>query len=268
MPLGADAQLTRLALRVKDLERCLGYYSEVLGFSVVQEEGARTSLALPGRRFVIDLIHEPSAVLRPYPCVGLYHFALVVPDRPALGAVFRHLVDRKEAFEGMADHAVSEALYIRDPEQNGIELYRDRPHEEWPYTDGGGSGGLPRPKQVAMVSDPLDVDGVVGAAENAAPLHADTRFGHIHLHVSELPSAEAFFADELGLGVTQRSLPGALFFAAGDYHHHVAANTWAPERPVPPDATGLLGYTWLAPGWTGPSSLRDPVGAEVRFETG
>lgn len=256
-PLPATSTLSRLELRVRDLDRIARYYRDVLGLEVESQQGARVSMAPEGRQFVLDLDHDPDAPLRPYPCPGLYHFALVVPDRPALGAVFRHLADRGEPFEGMADHAVSEALYLRDPEGNGIELYRDRPRDEWPLRGG----------YVAMVSDPLDVEGLTRSADTSATLHADTRFGHIHFHVTELASAEAFYAGTLGLNVTQRTLPGALFFAAGDYHHHVAANTWAPKLAVPEGATGLVGYTWRLPsGNELPEALRDPAGAEVRFE--
>lgn len=255
-----DASLVRVALRVRDLTKCLAYYTEVLGLGVAETDGDRTSLAPSGRRFVLDLHHDPDAPLRPYPCVGLFHFALVVPDRPALGAIFRRLLDRAEPFDGMSDHAVSEALYLRDPEQNGIELYRDRPREQWPYNADG---------QIAMVSDPLDVDGLFESAPEPGPLDAETRFGHIHLHVRSLNEAESFYAGTLGLGITQRSLPGALFFAAGDYHHHVAANTWAPLNvEVPDGATGLIGYTWRVPGGRTPPTghVRDPAGAEVWFE--
>lgn len=253
-----SAHLARLALRVRDLDACLAYYRDILGLDVVGTDGNRATLALSGRRFEIDLLHDPSASLRPYPCPGLYHFALVVPDRPALGRIFRRLIERRVAFEGMADHAVSEALYLRDPEHNGIELYRDRPAEQWPH-DADGS--------IAMVSDPIDADGILAEADTSGPLDAETRFGHIHLHVTDLGAAETFFTHDLGLSVTQRTLPNALFFAAGDYHHHVAANTWAPGRHVPDGATGLVSYTWRVDGPVR-SPLRDPVGAEVLFESG
>lgn len=255
--LPVSSMLVRIALRVRDLDACLGYYRDVLGLEIMEVDGERTTLAPAGRLFVLDLLHAPEAPLRPYPCVGLYHFALVVPDRPALGAIFRRLLDRREAFDGMSDHGVSEALYLRDPEQNGIELYRDRPHADWPRDPSG---------TIAMVSDPLDVDGVIAAAAGPAALDPATRFGHIHLHVADLGAAEHFYADELGLHITQRTLPNALFFAAGDYHHHVAANTWAPNSPVPDGATGLVSYTWRLPGGVRPP-LKDPAGAEVRFES-
>lgn len=255
--IGGAATLSSLEVRVRDLEACVGYYQDILGLEVTDVDRERTSLAPAGRLFRLDLLHDPDAPLRPYPCVGLYHFALVVPDRAALGAILRRLVERQAPLEGMSDHAVSEAIYLRDPEQNGIELYRDRPREEWLREPDG---------SVRMTLDPFDTDGVVSAAEGPAPLDAKTRFGHIHLHVPDLQSAEAFYAGRLGLGVTQRSLRGALFFAAGDYHHHVGANVWAPRRDVPDGATGLVSYTWRVT--DAPSeSLIDPVGAEVRFET-
>lgn len=252
-----EASLVRLALRVRNLDRMLEYYTGVLGFEA--EPGEVTALHLAGRRFGIDLVHDPHAPIRPYPCTGLYHFALVVPDRSALGAVFRRVLAEGVVLEGMADHAVSEALYLRDPEQNGIELYHDRPKEDWPYRDG----------RIVMVSDPLDTDGVLSSAPEASPLHRDTRFGHIHLHVPSLDAARSFYVAALGLGVTQDSYPGALFCAAGDYHHHVGANTWAPDRPVPAGATGLVSYTWRLPaGASAPDAdLVDPAGAAVLFET-
>ncbi len=256
--LPASASLVRVSLRVRDLDTCRAYYEDVLGLQVTDVDGDRTSMALAGERFTLDLTHSPDAPIRPYPCVGLFHFALVVPDRNALGAVFRHLVERREQFDGMSDHGVSEALYLRDPEHNGIELYRDRPRDEWLYSD----------RKLAMVSDPLDTDGLLASADTPAGLHGDTRFGHIHLHVPTLAAAEEFYAGRLGLNITQRSLPGALFLAAGDYHHHVGANTWAPDKAVPDGATGLIGYTWALPGGAPRANVIDPAGAEVRFESG
>jgi catechol 2,3-dioxygenase len=154
----------------------------------------------------------------------------------------------------MSDHLVSEALYLRDPELNGIEIYRDRPKDEWPH-DGAGN--------IRMASDPIDAEGILGSADGSAPLDAGTRFGHIHLHVRDLQDAERFYVHDLGLGLVT-TFPGALFLAAGDYHHHVGANTWAPNVPVPEGATGLIDYTFRVPsGWDGPDELTDPNGATV-----
>jgi catechol 2,3-dioxygenase len=254
--LPADATLKRLTLRVRDLDKMLAYYVGGLGFQTDETQGSTVTLRLDGARFSIDLVHEPDAPLRGYPCPGLYHFALVVPDRPALGAIFRHLIERGVEFEGMADHLVSEALYIRDPEGNGIELYRDRPRDEWTFTNDGA---------LVMASDPIDAEGIIASASGPAVLDAQTRLGHIHMHVRDLADAEHFYEVTLGLNRTA-SIPGALFFAAGDYHHHVGANTWAPDRPVPEGATGLIDYTWLVPDAVAREPVLDPMGATVLFE--
>ena len=250
------AFLDRLSLRVANLDKMLAYYVGLLGLAETGKNGNVVTVAPEGERFYLDLVHEPDAPQRPYPCPGLYHFALVVPDRPALGAIFRHLIEQREPFEGMADHLVSEALYIRDPELNGIELYRDRPKDEWPHDDAG---------RIRMASDPIDAEGILGEAEGAATLDGRTRFGHIHMHVRDLADAERFYVHDLGLGLVT-TFPGALFLAAGDYHHHVGANTWAPNVMAPEGATGLLSYTFRVPGgWDGPDELTDPTGATVRI---
>jgi catechol 2,3-dioxygenase len=253
-----SAFLSRLSLRVRDLDKMLAYYVGLLGLVETAKSGNVATLAPEGELFRLDLVHEPDAPQRAYPCPGLYHFALVVPDRRALGAIFRHLIEQREPFEGMADHLVSEALYIRDPELNGIELYRDRPKDEWPHDADG---------NLRMASDPIDADGILGETEAEDTLDAGTRFGHIHMHVSDLADAERFYEHDLGLN-RMATIPGALFYAAGDYHHHVGANTWAPNAPAPEGATGMIDYTFrLADGWDGPDELTDPTGAIVRFES-
>jgi catechol 2,3-dioxygenase len=175
--------------------------------------------------------------VRPRPSLGLYHFALLLPDRASLAAVLRRLLERRYGFDGASDHGVSEALYLHDPEGNGIELYRDRPRETWPLAQG----------QVAMTTAPLDIDRLLEVAPAASPLHPETRLGHIHLHIGDLRDGERFYARTLGLAVTQRTYPGALFLAAGGYHHHVGLNTWAQGRKAPDEATGLLRYAWELP---------------------
>jgi catechol 2,3-dioxygenase len=160
-----------------------------------------------------------------------------MPDRASLAGAVRRLIEGRWPIDGASDHGVSEAFYLHDPEGNGIELYRDRPRETWP-TEGG---------QVAMGTAPLDVDGLLAAAPAAAPVHPETRLGHIHLHVADLGEGERFYADSLGLTVTQRTYAGALFLAAGGYHHHIGLNTWARGRTAPAGATGLVSYAWRIP---------------------
>jgi catechol 2,3-dioxygenase len=233
----AETRLAGLTLRVRDLELVEGFYADLLGLRVTDRRDDGITLAPAQARFSLDLLSDPGAPVRPRPSLGLYHFALLLPDRPSLAAVVRRLLERRWALEGASDHGVSEALYLHDPEGNGIELYRDRPQETWPVAQG----------QVAMTTSPLDVDDLLAAAPASAPLHLEARLGHIHLHVADLGEGERFYAHTLGLTVTQRTYPGALFLAAGGYHHHVGLNTWARGRRAPDGATGLRRYAWVLP---------------------
>ncbi len=232
----ATAGLTGLLLRVRDREAALRFYRDTLG---LQLEAQNNTLRLrpDGGALTLTLEVEPEAPRRPARSVGLYHFALLLPDRTPLAAILRRLLEANWPLDGAGDHGVSEALYLRDPEGNGIELARDRPREEWPRAGEG----------VAMVTDPVDIKGLLATAPTAAPLHPATILGHMHLSVHDLKAGETFYASALGLNVTQRSYPGALFLAAGDYHHHLGLNTWGSGRPAPPGATGLLAYAWRLP---------------------
>ncbi len=238
-------RLLGLSLRVRDLEAMRAFYGRVLG---LEGEGV---LRPPGGGFYLELVHDPQAPLRPVGSLGLYHFALLLPDRKALAGVALRLLEARAHFEGASDHGVSEALYFRDPEGNGLELYRDQPQEAWP----------PR-----MFTRALDLKALLQEAQGAHPLPEGTRLGHIHLHVESLKEAEAFFAGRLGMAVTERGYPGALFFAWDGYHHHVGANTWAHFLP-PPKATGLLGYALLDP-LGREETLLDPTGAQVVLTKG
>ena len=183
--------------------------------------------------------------------MGLYHFALLLPDRRPLAGVFQRLLEAGVHFEGAADHGVSEALYFRDPEGNGLELYRDRPRGEWP------EGPL-------MFTAPLNLESLLAENPRPAPLSPETLLGHLHLHVPDLEEAEAFFAGRLRMAVTLRTYPGALFFAWDGYHHHVGANTWAGKRLAPEGSTGLVGYALEAPAGVPPGLYQDPTGVQVR----
>ena len=238
--LPAASSLRRLALRVRDLEAATAFYADRLGVPVSGRDGGHVVLAPAGGALTLDLVHAPRAPVRPHPSIGLYHFALLLPDRASLGAVVRRLLEAGWPVDGASDHGVSEAVYLRDPEGNGIELYRDRPRETWPIGPAG----------IDMMTAPLDVAGLLAEAGRAGPLAADTRFGHIHLHVGDLAEGERFYAGGLGLDVTQRSYPGALFLSVGGYHHHVGLNTWAQGRRAPEGAAGLTRYAWGIPAGT------------------
>ena len=237
-------RLGRVHLQVSDLKRALGFYADLVGFRVVHVDGPTAALSASGDLPACILLTEVSGARpRPPHTTGLFHVAVRLPDRRQLARLLQRLLDCGTTLQGMSDHTVSEALYLADPDRNGLELYCDRPREQWPW----------RGEYVAMTTDPLDRDSLLAAAaDDAEPwdgIHPDTDIGHIHLQVSGLELAEDFYSGLIGLDVTQRDYPGALFLAAGGYHHHVAANIWhsVGAAPPPPDAVGLKSFSLRIP---------------------
>lgn len=238
--LAADTHIGYAHLRVADLNRSLGFYRDQLGLTEIRRDGDTSYLSADGSEpAIIILTEDPDAPPKPRRSTGLYHVAIRLPSRKALAETFRQLVVKQVPFSGFSDHLVSEALYLPDPDDNGLELYRDRPREEWRMSNGA----------VAMDTLPLDLDDLLGEAgdEPYTGIDPATDIGHIHLHVSSLPRAEAFYVDLLGFDAMQRSYPGALFVAAGGYHHHIGLNTWAGTTPPPADAIGLVAYSVVIP---------------------
>ncbi|MCI0396130.1 MAG: VOC family protein, partial [Chloroflexi bacterium] len=185
------------------------------------------------------VLHErPGARRHLRGVTGLYHFAVLTPSRLALARSLQHLADTQTPLQGFADHLVSEAIYLADPDGNGIEIYRDRPRSEWPRRNG----------QVQMASDPLDIEGILAELRGQdAPwtgLDPETTIGHMHLHVADLEAAEAFYVGVLGFELIARLSHSAGFVSAGGYHHHIGYNVWAGvgAPPPPPDAVGLRWY--------------------------
>jgi catechol 2,3-dioxygenase len=248
------AEATRIGyvhLRVRDLERSLAFYLDVLGFKLVSGGGHTATLSATGRGpGLIVLTARKDAPARPPRATGLYHFAIRVPNRRALAMMIHHLEDMQWPVQGYADHDVSEAVYLADPDGIGIEVYADRPRDEWPLRAG----------QVEMVTEPLELDRLMreldtwpGEWEGLDPA---TDIGHIHLRVSNLQASEEFYHGVLGFDVMQRDMVGALFLAAGGYHHHIGVNTWSSlGAPRPPaDAVGLISFGLLVPD---PATLRE-----------
>ncbi|MDE2348250.1 MAG: VOC family protein [Gammaproteobacteria bacterium] len=229
-------------LRVSDLDRSLAFYTEALGLDLLSRDATAASLGAGGRALV-HLRALAGAGPRPRGSTGLYHFAVLMPDRRALGHALARLVAARWPLQGVADHGVSEALYLGDPDGLGIELYRDRPRSAWPMRDG----------VLAMTTDPLDAQALLDeAAAGEIPARADpaTRMGHIHLQVRDLGEAERFWSGAVGFDVMQRWVPGALFVSSGGYHHHLGLNTWgtAGAPPAPETAVGMDWFELLAEG--------------------
>jgi catechol 2,3-dioxygenase len=237
MSLPADAHIGSVSLTVSDLDRSVSFYRDTLGFVESMRDGGTARLSAGGP-VLVELHARGDAVPRPRRSAGLFHFAILVPSRGALGRSLRRLADQKWPLSGVADHLVSEALYLSDPDGLGIEIYRDRPRETWRIANG----------EVAMATDPLDVQSVANEAGADAPwqgLEAGTVIGHVHLHVSRLEDGEAVFCGDVGFEPTVRGYPGALFVAAGGYHHHLGLNTWmGVGAPAPPEhAVGMRSFT-------------------------
>jgi catechol 2,3-dioxygenase len=246
-----------VSLTVSDLDASRAFYERVVGLRTLSAENGTLRLGGENGAPLLELVADRTAPARPPGTTGLFHFALLVPDRAELARALHRVTEGDWRFTGASDHLVSEALYLRDPERNGIEIYRDRPREEWKRESG----------EIAMASLPLDLDKLAAEAEGSggAAMPAETTMGHVHLNVADVGEAERFYAGELGLDVTVRSYPGAIFFSSGGYHHHVAANTWAGEgAPAPPaGALGLRGYELILDGAGNPRALRDPSGNAV-----
>lgn len=228
-------------LVVRDLDRSLRYYQERIGLRLLRREDGAAALGAD-QDVLLTLVEQPDALPVQRGRTGLYHFALLTPDRVALSRVLNHLLATQTPIDGASDHGVSEALYLSDPDGHGIEIYRDRPRREWPFVKGS----------LGMTTDPLDVRGLVAADRTRAPwegIDPHTVMGHIHLHVADLAAAEHFYVDLLGLDLMQRFGGQAAFVSAGGYHHHLGLNTWAGigAPPPPPTAARLLDFQLVVP---------------------
>ena len=278
--LPAELRLGLVRLQVADLDRSVGYYGRVLGLRALESTPERATLVAQGDDTpLIELIEGRGAA--PVPRrgrLGLYHFALLLPDRASLGSFVTHLAALGQ-YAGSADHLVSESLYLTDPDGLGIEVYADRPRSSWRIAGGA----------LAMAVDPLDLDDLVRAAGGQSWTGAPpgTRMGHVHLYVGDLQGAGAFYHAGLGFDRIVLNFPGALFLSAGGYHHHLGTNIWA--AGAPPAAEGdarLLEWTVQLPERSdveaaarslaeagyhvrhdpGGSVAADPWGTDVRLE--
>lgn len=228
------------ALRVSDADRALDFYVNKVGLELLRRSETTATLGAGGKE-LLRLDFRPGIAPRDYRETGLYHIAILLPDRASLGAAIARLA-ANDVKLGAADHLVSEAIYLWDPDNNGIEIYRDRPREEWEW----------RGDQVHMANRPLDFRGLLAEPEvetlAAKPMKAGTRIGHVHLEVDDLEKAKKFYGEVIGFAPTA-TLPGAQFLSAGGYHHHLGTNVWESRNgPKPsPDTAGISLMTFELP---------------------
>ncbi|WP_276272349.1 VOC family protein [Haloarcula litorea] len=231
--LPAATRLGRVALTVADTARVAEFYESVVGL-VVHEGGEPTVLG-DGETPLLELHEDDALPARPADAAGLFHTAFRVPSRAALGDALAR-IEAAGALDGASDHLVSEALYCTDPEGNGVEVYCDRPRGEWGETADG---------RVEMATEPLALADLRAAATGADRVPAGTDVGHVHLEVTSLADARAFYDGALGMTL-RAAYDGGRFLAAGDYHHHVGANVWG-RRTAPIEGRGLAWFELLFP---------------------
>lgn len=227
-------ELGAVGLSVRDLGRSLDFYRSAIGLDVLDEGGGRADLGVGARRLLA--LEERRGTRLDFEAAGLFHFALLLPSRAALGRQLRHLLEADVPLTGASDHHVSEALYLDDPDGHGIELYRDRPRDGW-IVDG----------RIHLITERLDHEGVLAAGDASdqawAGLDPGTVMGHVHLQTHDLPAARRCYVERLGFEVTH-ALPQATFMSVGGYHHHVAVNVWGRKRKPAVPAAGGIGLLW------------------------
>jgi catechol 2,3-dioxygenase len=238
-----DTSLGPVRLTVSDVDRSRRFYELATGLPATELDDGAFALGIDAGVPLIELRGDPGAPALDPRAPGLFHVAILLPGRLDLAVALARLAQARIPLTGASDHLVSEALYMSDPDGNGIEIYRDRPRDGWQVRDG----------VLQMATLPLDLDSLIGELDGqdelspAAPL--ETRVGHVHLQVSDLAEAERFYGGVLGFDVTVRGYPGALFVSAGGYHHHLGLNTWNSlgSSPAAPGAIGLRSFEILLP---------------------
>jgi catechol 2,3-dioxygenase len=237
--IAADTTVGTVALTVADLDRARAFYETVLGLTAHEVDDGDLALGVADEPALVRLRGDFAAPPLHPRATGLFHLAVLTPSRRELAYALARLARSGWPLSGASDHLVSEALYLNDPDGNGIEIYRDRERSEWRTDEDG---------QLAMATLRLDLESLAGELHDAPPvpdrMPAGTRMGHVHLQVSDIAAAEDFYHGVLGFDVTVRGYPGALFVSAGGYHHHIGLNTWnsAGAAPPAPGAVGLRSF--------------------------
>jgi catechol 2,3-dioxygenase len=246
-------------LSVSDLDRSLAYWQDAIGLRVLSRDDGSADLGVDTP--LVRFVEEPGA--RPAQgFTGLFHVALLVPDRASLGRFLAHAGRDQIPLTGLSDHVVSEAIYLRDPDYHGIEIYADRPREQW-------EGQVSQ----RMTTIPLDTDSLLAEAGDAEfdGLPDGTTVGHVHLCVRDVDEMVGFYRDRLGMGVTAQAGSQAAFLSAGGYHHHLGGNTWETRGapPAPEGTARLLRFTIVLPDDEEVERVAERIGGtEVRDPSG
>ena len=243
-----------LRLRVRDADAVRAFYGELLGLRIDDDEAGMRLTPPGGEEPVVYLELDPSAEPAGGPSAGLYHMAFRVPEREDLARMYRQLRLGGVSIRGAADHGVSEALYFSDPEGNGLEVYWDRPEDTWSWEG----------DEVQMKTDPLDGNGLLATTDGEGELPRGTTLGHLHLKTTDLDGAVDFWTGTVGLDVTTRSWPGAVFLASDRYHHHLGLNEWGgPLQRRGEGTLGLVETAWRVSGRDARETVEDPDGHRV-----
>lgn len=251
MEIAPDTRMGLVELSVSDLDRSLAYWQDIVGLPVLSRENGSAELGVDHP--LVRFVEEPGATSA-HGYTGLFHVALLVPDRPSLGRFLAHVVRDDIPVTGLSDHVVSEAIYLRDPDYHGIEIYADRPREIY-------EGRVAE----TMTTIPLDTDSLLAEAGDADfdGLPAGTTVGHVHLCVDDIDAMLSFYRDKLGMGVTAHRPGGmAAFLSAGGYHHHVGGNTWETRgaEHAPEGTARLLRFTIVLPDEAELERVADRIG--------
>lgn len=261
LPFAANAPVSvaRVGLKVRDAETVAAFYRDVVGLAELGREG-RVVVLGAGQRPLLEIEEDRAAKLDDTREAGLFHTAFLLPSRADLARWARRAIENGVTIDGASDHLVSEAIYLGDPEGNGIEIYADRARERWPWQDG----------EVAMKTLRLDFDDLLGEVGEGPWVGAPdgTIIGHVHLRVGDPAEAEAWWHAEMGFDTMAKYGPGAVFLSTGGYHHHIGANSWhsAGAGPRDPARTGLAWVALRSRRTTGGRTLADPWGTVVRVE--
>src|SRR3954468_9050303 len=256
----AGTRIGHVHLKVADIEKALQFYRDLLGFQVMQWYGDQAVFISAGgyhHHIGLNTWHSKNAPPAKSDGVGLYHTAILYPTRKDLGEIYRRLRAANYPLTGASDHGVSEALYMDDPDGNGVELYFDRPREVWPPPSAPGD-------KVGMFTAPLDLESLLAAGEAEPEGGAVVDVGHVHLKVSDVERSVGFWSGELGFDVMARWHDQAAFLAVGGYHHHIGMNTWQSRgaAPGPRELPGLEEVR-LRTGAESPVTIEDPDGIRV-----